>query len=63
MEFRISLLMVCSQTTNSNLVDQAEVGGAQEPGVFKQIFEQLEKFKPANLKAKGDACLPDGSNC
>ena len=28
-----------------DVVGQAEVGGAQEPRVFQQIFAQVEKFK------------------
>jgi predicted DsbA family dithiol-disulfide isomerase len=45
------------------IVDQVEVGGAQDAAVFKQIFDQLEKTKAADVEAAGDFCLPDGSNC
>ena len=47
----------------TDLVDQAEIGGAQEPSVFEQVFAQLEQRKKSALKVEGDVCLPDGSNC
>lgn len=40
-----------------------EVGGAQDPRIFEQIFAQLEKHKKNDVQPEGDACLPDGSNC
>ena len=46
-----------------DVVGQAEVGGAQDPRVFQQIFAQVEKFKETKAFAEGDVCLPDGSNC
>ena len=48
-------------TTNGP--DEAEIGGAQEPRVFEQVFAQLEKHKKDVDKVDGDICLPDGSNC
>jgi predicted DsbA family dithiol-disulfide isomerase len=42
---------------------EAEIGGAQEPRMFQQIFAQVEKYKKVEGPLDGDACLPDGSNC
>jgi len=47
----------------TDLVDQAEIGGAQEPRVFEQVFTQLEQLKKGGVNVEGDVCLPDGSNC
>jgi hypothetical protein len=43
----------------------AEVGGAQEASTFKQIFEELQKYKTSNVTTEGDVCLPDeqGQKC
>jgi predicted DsbA family dithiol-disulfide isomerase len=48
---------------DSNDAGEAEIGGAQEPRMFQQIFAQVEKYKKAEAPHDGDACLPDGSNC
>jgi predicted DsbA family dithiol-disulfide isomerase len=42
---------------------EIEVGGAQDPKVFENIFSQLEKYHKDEPKIEGDVCLPDGSNC
>jgi predicted DsbA family dithiol-disulfide isomerase len=47
----------------TNSTDQQEVGGAQDPKVFEQIFDQLDKSKKSPVQLDGEACLPDGSNC
>jgi len=39
------------------------MSGAQEPGLFEQIFQQVEKLKDNDVVAEGEACLPNGSNC
>lgn len=46
-----------------DVVGQAEVGGAQEPRVFQQIFAQAEKLNEKKVSVDGEVCLPDGSNC
>lgn len=68
MVFHILLSMVRHLTlkprkNETDFVDQAEIGGAQEPSVFEQVFAQLEKRKESAVKVDGDVCLPDGSNC
>lgn len=52
-----------SRTIKSDNVDQQEVGGAQDPKVFEQIFAQLDKSTKSPVQLDGEACLPDGSNC
>jgi len=45
------------------IIGNEEVGGAQDPKVFEQIFAQLEKAGASKVELDGEACLPDGSNC
>jgi predicted DsbA family dithiol-disulfide isomerase len=52
-----------SRMIKSDHVDQEEVGGAQDPKVFEQIFAQLDKSTKSPVQLDGEACLPDGSNC
>jgi len=47
----------------ANVLDQEEVGGAQDPRVFEQIFAQIHKSEKKPVQLDGEACLPDGSNC
>jgi predicted DsbA family dithiol-disulfide isomerase len=53
-----------STNTFSDSTDRAEVGGAQDPAVFEQVFAQLDKADKEPIQLDGDACAPDGStNC
>ena len=56
--FNIGMFLCCGLMTGKD-----EVGGAQDPKVFEQIFAQLEKSGSTEIKLDGDVCLPDGSNC
>jgi predicted DsbA family dithiol-disulfide isomerase len=47
----------------ANRLGNEEVGGAQDPKVFEQIFAQLDKARASKVELDGEACLPDGSNC
>ena len=48
---------------DADVLDQEEVGGAQDPRVFEQIFSQIDKSEKKPVQLDGEACLPDGSNC
>jgi aminoglycoside phosphotransferase len=62
--FRISSSKVLSLEINDmTVLGHIEVGGAQDPRIFEQIFAQLEKNRNTDVLLDGDACLPDGSNC
>src|SRR5579859_8063407 len=52
-----------SEDHEVNTLDQEEIGGAQDPRIFEQIFAQIDRSEKKPVQLDGEACLPDGSNC